>query len=252
MGRKKKPPPAGAPDWMVTYGDMMTLLLCFFVILVSMSEMKQDQRFQEVMDSIRAAFGYAGTIGVVPITSTSKNSLVEQLNRVVLPDHILREGDSDEEGIEGRVYRVTDVREGILLEIGGRVSFDRFEAVIKPRGEALIAGIAGKIVGHNTVVKVRGHATLERLPEDLPYADAMDLSIARAKAVAATLRRHGVRAERIRIVGAGNTEPLVAQAYTPERLAQNRRAEIIVTEAVVEDYHGKPIQSEERELKDGG
>ena len=50
MGLKKKNKGGGgAPEWMVTFGDMMSLLLCFFVILVSMSEMKQDQKFQEVM-----------------------------------------------------------------------------------------------------------------------------------------------------------------------------------------------------------
>lgn len=252
MPRKEQKAPEGAPDWMVTYGDMMTLLLCFFVILVSMSELKQDKKFQEVMDSIRTAFGYQGTIGVVPTINSSKNSLVEQLTHVVLPDYIKREGDSDEEGIEGKVYRVTDVREGIRLEIGGRVSFNRFQAVLKPQAEALISGLAAKIVGHNTIIKVRGHATLEPLPTDAPFHDAMDLSIARARTVADALRRHGVRSKRIRIVGAGNAEPLVRQAYTEERRAQNRRVEIVVTEATIEDYSGDPIQAEERVVNDGG
>ena len=115
MARREKKVSKGAPDWMVTYGDMMTLLLCFFVILLSMSEMKKDKKFHEVMDSIRAAFGYDGTIGVVPIMATSKNSLVEQLNKVVLPDNTKHEGDSDEEGIDGRVFRVTNVRDGVQL-----------------------------------------------------------------------------------------------------------------------------------------
>ena len=251
MVRKKKLPRAGAPDWMVTYGDMMTLLLCFFVILVSMSEMKKDQKFQEVMDSIRAAFGYDGTIGVVPIMVTSKNSLVEQLRKVVLPERVKREGDSDEVGIDGRVFRVTNVREGINLQVGGRVSFDRFGAVLKPEAEALIASLADKVVGHNTVIKIRGHATLEPLPADSPFRDQMDLSIARARAVADTMQRHGIRAERLRIVGVGSMEPLVAQAYSEARRAINRRVEIVVTEAIVGDYAGSPIQNEERGSENG-
>ncbi|MEE9293419.1 MAG: flagellar motor protein MotB [Phycisphaerae bacterium] len=251
MVTKKKQMPRGAPDWMVTYGDMMTLLLCFFVILVSMSEMKKDRRFQEVMDSIRAAFGYDGTVGVVPTISTSRNSLVEQLRRVVLPDYIKREGDSDEEGIDGRVFRVTNVREGVNLQVGGRVSFERFGAVLKPGAEALISSLAGKVVGHNTIIKVRGHATLEPLPPDSPFRDPMDLSIARARAVAGVMQRHGIRPERLRIVGVGSTEPLVAQAYTETRRALNRRVEIIVTEAIVGDYAGAPVQNEERDSDHG-
>jgi flagellar motor protein MotB len=45
---------------MVTFGDMMSLLLCFFVIIVSMSEIKKDERFQVVMESLRKAFGNTG------------------------------------------------------------------------------------------------------------------------------------------------------------------------------------------------
>ncbi len=251
MAKREKKVPQGAPDWMVTYGDMMTLLLCFFVILVSMSEMKKDQRFQEVMDSIRAAFGYDGSIGVVPIMSTSKNSLVEQLNNITLPDRVKHEGDSDEEGIDGRVFRVTNVREGISLQVGGRISFDRFGAELKPQAADLIAKLAAKVVGHNTIIRVRGHATLEPLPPESPFRDAMDLSIARARAVADSLERSGIRPQRLRIVGVGDSEPLVAQAYTEARRALNRRVEIVVTEAVVGDYSGRPVQTEEREERYG-
>ena len=49
----------GCPDYMVTYGDMMSLLLCFFVIIVSLSQFKEEQRFHAVMDSIKKAFGYS-------------------------------------------------------------------------------------------------------------------------------------------------------------------------------------------------
>ena len=39
-------PPMGIPEWVVTFGDMMSLLLTFFIMLVSMSEMKQEEKFQ--------------------------------------------------------------------------------------------------------------------------------------------------------------------------------------------------------------
>ena len=79
MPRRQPRPIAGVPDWMVTYGDLMTLLLCFFVIIVSLSEIKEDEKFQEVMDSIRSAFGYDGSLGKVPITRDTKNALIRQL-----------------------------------------------------------------------------------------------------------------------------------------------------------------------------
>ena len=62
MAVKKKPAAesAGAPLWMVTYGDMVTLLLTFFVMLLAMSEVKKDDRFIDFMQAIREAFGYVG------------------------------------------------------------------------------------------------------------------------------------------------------------------------------------------------
>ncbi len=246
MARKKKAAAAGAPEWMVTFGDMMSLLLCFFVIIVSMSEQKQDRRFQEVMDSLRMAFGHQGRIGVVPTLDSSKNSLVEQLKRVVLIQQTKKEGDSDEEGIEGKVVRVTDVREGINLEVGGRVTFERFKADLKPEARALIGGLVSKVIGHNTIIKVRGHATLEALPADSPFRDAMELSYARARAVADTLVDFGIRSGRLRIEAAGNHAPLVRQAYEERRRALNRRVEIIVTEAIVDDFAGQLMGTEER------
>ena len=50
-------PPAAVPDWILTYGDMMSLLLTFFIMLVSMSEMKSPEKFHAMADSMRQQFG---------------------------------------------------------------------------------------------------------------------------------------------------------------------------------------------------
>ena len=46
------------PEWVVTFGDMMSLLLTFFIMLVSMSEIKQEERFQAMVESFREQFGH--------------------------------------------------------------------------------------------------------------------------------------------------------------------------------------------------
>ncbi|MCA9040977.1 MAG: flagellar motor protein MotB, partial [Planctomycetaceae bacterium] len=80
MAKKKpKPPPEdgppGVPEWVVTYGDMMSLLLTFFIMLVSMSEIRSDTgEARAAMDSIRQSFGpQLGTFGV-PGRSTNEKS----------------------------------------------------------------------------------------------------------------------------------------------------------------------------------
>lgn len=242
MARAKIPDtPKGAPEWMVTYGDTMTLLLCFFVIIVSMSEVKKDERFQQVMESLRRAFGgYKGSVGNVPIPNEPTNTLIARLLEIETPVYVDKKGDSDEEGIKGKNFRVTNVRDGIEVVVGGRVAFDRFSATLKPEARDLIAQTAQRLRGYNTKILVRGHTTREVLPREAQYKDSRDLSYARAIAVAEELERHGVRAIRLLPVAVGDTEPLVRQAYTEERRANNRRVEILVTEDLVDDYAGTP------------
>jgi chemotaxis protein MotB len=250
MPRKKEKAPEGAPDWMVTYGDMMTLLLCFFVILFSMSEIKQD-RFQPVIESMKKVFGWEGSPSSTPIDNPPLNTIIQHLQQIIIPELEKREGDSDTEGIDGRVLRVTDVREGISVDIGGRTTFERYNAVVGPESEDLLSKLAAKIVGHNTIIKITGHTTKEPLPSDSPFRDLMDLSIARARAVADVMIANGVRRERIRIVGAADTAPLLSQAYTEDRLAMNRRVEIVVTEELMEDFKGKTISEEKEQMRYG-
>ena len=48
----------GIPEWVVTFGDMMSLLLTFFIMLVSMSEIKEEEKYQAMVDSMRKQFGH--------------------------------------------------------------------------------------------------------------------------------------------------------------------------------------------------
>ena len=62
--RPKKQGP-GVPEWVVTFGDLMSLLLTFFILLQMFSEMKREHEYQRVITAIKEAFGYGGGIGAV-------------------------------------------------------------------------------------------------------------------------------------------------------------------------------------------
>jgi len=251
-GKQQDKVEEGAPAWMVTYGDAMTLLLCFFVIMVSMSEIKQNQRFQQVMESLRRAFGgYQGSVGALPIDNVPTNTLIARLLELEIPEFDKHRGDADEEGIHGKKFRVTNVRDGLEIVVGGRITFDRFSAILKPEARQLVARTAEVLRGYNTKILVRGHATRESLPEDSLYDDSRDMSYARAKAVALELERNGVRGIRLVPVAVGDTEPLVRQAYTDKRRALNRRVEILVTEDLIDDYGGSTLTGDLKESSDG-
>jgi len=238
---------AGAPAWMVTYGDMMSLLLCFFIMLVAMSEIKAEEKFEQVMQSLREAFGYQGGMGAVPTLEPPKISMLQRLESIVIPRKIKKIGDSHEEGIEGRLFRVETVREGLQIVVGGQIAFDRFSARLKPEADKLIADVASRIRGHTTKIEIRGHATREALPADSGIKDQQDLSYRRALAVADALTRNGVNSHRLRMTACGANEPLVVQAYTESRRSANRRVEIIVSESVIADFEGSGRNFEEQQ-----
>ena len=50
------------PEWVVTFGDMMSLLLTFFIMLVSMSEIKDEDRYQAMVESMVQRFGRDETL----------------------------------------------------------------------------------------------------------------------------------------------------------------------------------------------
>ncbi len=63
--KKQKKDSGGVPEWVVTYGDMMSLLLCFFILLAAFSELKREHEYQRVVTAVKEAFGYSGGVGVM-------------------------------------------------------------------------------------------------------------------------------------------------------------------------------------------
>jgi chemotaxis protein MotB len=236
MIKKKAQSGGGAPEWMVTYGDMMGLLLCFFVMLVAMSTINKQQ-FIEAIKSIQEALGFENSYGQIPTLTPSQNSMLRRLESIIIPRKVKNIGDTDEEGLEGKEYRVEQVREGLRIT-GGILEFPRGSATPRPTAVDVIKKMAREMRGHTTKIEVRGHTSLEPLPEGSPFKDHMDLSYARAKAMADLLIQSGVKPQRIRLVACGDTEPIRTQAYKESEHARNRRVEILVTEALVSDLVG--------------
>jgi chemotaxis protein MotB len=262
MPYRKAETSQGAPGWVVTYADFVTVLLCFFIALVSMGDIKKD-RFQQAVESLQGAFGgftgFKGGIETTPVDGNPKNALLQRLSELETPTAKIKQGNSENEGRNtteeraggGHEFRVTTVRDGLRIVIGGPIAFDRFGAVLKPEARDLIAHTAERIRGYNTKVLVRGHATNEPLSPGSPFRNPRDLSYSRANAVARTLEENGVRTVRIQAVAVGDTEPLVRQAYTEERRVLNRRVEILVTEDLVDENAGSMSADELKGSSDG-
>lgn len=246
MAIKKSPPPAGAPEWVVTYGDMMTLLLCFFILLAAFANFdKQDKMFMTAIESIREALGAPGQSGWMPEDQIDFKSLMVVLESLIPPDRPKAQGYSDQPGMDGRYYRVKNIRDGIEVVVGGPIAFGPFSARIEPETDKMLAGLAPELIGKNNKIEVRGHATNEPMPLDSPYRDTIELAFARARAVRDRLVDLGVDPRAIRVSSAGSYEPVANQTYNDSRRASNRRVEIIITQALRTEYQPAPPSVEE-------
>lgn len=232
MNLKKQDTPPSAPMWMVTYGEFMTVLLCFFVALVSMGEIKPE-RFQAAVGSLRRAFGGADAVPE-PATSQSNtgNRLLDRLLVVggaggspATHDPSPLNGSAE----QSNAFRVSTEPNGLRIVLGGEAAFADSTADLTPQAREWLAQTARLLASTNARLLVRGHADSEVLPPQSAFSDLRDLSYARSAAVARELERHGVRGNRMLLIAVGDTEPI---ADSLERRALNRRVEIVVTEHV--------------------
>ena len=70
----------GIPEWVVTFGDMMSLLLTFFTMLVSLSEIKEEEKYQALVESVKKQFGYTKSItSVTPGDIKPRNSAIAKI-----------------------------------------------------------------------------------------------------------------------------------------------------------------------------
>lgn len=235
-------PPAGIPEWVVTFGDMMSLLLTFFIMLVSLSEVKQEEKFQAMMESLRRQFGHdLTTNSLIPGQMRPRNAgmaAIANMGRAKRLD-VMKGGDKTK-APTGDHPQVRIVRPGTRTTIGTVLLFDELAVELTQRQKDDLLTLADSISGKPQKIEVRGHATGRRIPSDSPFADAWELSYARARAVANFLEDEmGIEPLRIRIAAAGATEPYTLEASaTAQR--RNPRVEVYLLEEVVRDVAGQP------------
>ena len=153
--KKERQVAAGAPAWMVTYGDLVTLLLTFFVMLLAMSEVKKDERFVDFMQAIKAAFGYVGGVRSIPPDFTQIPQNVQLATLLVIPPNPHDLSQSPDEGVRGKRRRVTYIRPGKQFAVGSPVWFPPLSAALDEAQLAKIAAQAKQLEGHSTLIEVR-------------------------------------------------------------------------------------------------
>ena len=237
MAIEEEPPP-GVPEWVVTFGDMMSLLLTFFIMLVSMSEIKEDKKFQAMVESFREMFGHEmSQASLIPGDIRPRNSTQQEhvmaLGRAKKKD--THNGGAEVKAVTGENDRVQIVRQGDDTTSGGVIYFDEYEVTLHDLNKSRLDIMIEQIAGKPQKVEIRGHAAKGPIDPQSGFHDHYALSFARARAVQEYLIHEGIAEERIRVGAAGATEPIYT-GVDVELLKKNSRVQILMWDERVEDH----------------
>jgi chemotaxis protein MotB len=229
MAKTQKCPecPKGLPAWLATFGDLMSLLLCFFVLLLSFSTMKQDD-FNKAVGSLQGALGVlqAQPLMTAPIKleiPITKGDIKNE--RTTLKDAKAEiEKEVKAEGQQENV-EIIESDEGITIRIKDNALYPSGKADIKADFLPLLNKIGGVLARMPNAVEIEGHT--DNLPiESDEFPNNHWLSSGRALGVLDVFRNEvGIAPERLAAIGYGEFKPLL-ENDTEEGRGQNRRVEI--------------------------
>jgi chemotaxis protein MotB len=220
-------PEEGSPAWMATYSDLATLLLTFFVLLLSFANLDAKQ-FHDALGSVRNAFGVthrdpgryeARSNTIVEIGSHGGKVALRQSSPLrAVSEAVERRGLKD-------LVEVTAEERGIVLRMRDQVLFDVGSDEVLSGGVPILEKVAALANEFEGPLAVEGH-TDDRPIHSSKFRSNWELSALRATAVLRHLLSHGVARERLGIAGYADTKAL-ASNNTDSGRAKNRRVEFI-------------------------
>lgn len=231
----------GVPEWVVTYGDMMSLLLTFFIMLVSLSTLKDDDgKARAMLDAIKQAFGpTAGTSGAPGQSFQTTSVLNERRSHGRRSEGGTKKFSRDSEGEAGPNKKAERINHGTVVTLGGPTLFEPFDAGLTDSLKANLDILAEVLAKKRNRLMIRGHASPEPLPREkvlefqgFQVRDHWDLSFARARTVADYLANRGIDRRRLLVSAAGDTEPKNRSREKRHR-QQNRRVDVFLIDSYI-------------------
>jgi chemotaxis protein MotB len=242
---------AGIPEWVVTFGDMMTLLLTFFILLFSMSELKQDQSIA-LIESLHRQFGnQTASFSLLPGRFPPSNSALNRLPSLGRARRMntMNGGDKVRAPV-GDYPRVTAIRPAQDSTQGGVVYFEEGGGRLTGDQRQTLRSIAELIGGKPQKIEIRGHTSSRPLSPSSPYAHHWDLAYARCLNVMQCLIQQGVNPKRIRISVAAENEPLHV-GYDERLRKRNARVEVYLLDTLTEELDPARPQQPNTDTSEG-
>jgi chemotaxis protein MotB len=218
-------------DWLMTYADMITLLLCFFAVFIAIS-FPDDEKFENAKKKVVEKFAGATEDHLkgqfnLPETTIDNPPPASAVLYDALPSIVDRYNDKKEDVQVDKRDRIT------TIEMNSAAFYKRGAATLSEDGIALIKDIYPTLVSE----EYKGYTiSVEGYTDDIPIQTAQfpsnwELSTARAAAVVRELIALGIPPQRLRAVGYADAVPKVPNSdeagnALPDNQAQNRRVVI--------------------------
>jgi len=232
MKRKKKEKAENSERWLVSYSDFMTLLMVFFVVLYSMSNVNQ-KKYQQLANSMGSVFsGGATALGIGEDSGASSDDTGELKPLVQTEDEKLQGVEKqvndvlNELGLEDSVSTSIEER-GLVISFNDSIFFDSAKADIKDNMKDKLISVSKVLNKIDNYIRVEGHT--DNLPiKDNYFNSNWQLSSVRASNVVELLINYGkISPSRLSAVGYGEYRP-ISDNDTEEGRAKNRRVDILI------------------------
>ncbi len=225
----------GAPDWLTTWGDMVTLLLTFFVFLVANMEPKSGEDLKMVLAAFQG-------LGAMQGGNTMSSGKLAELGNTIMSLPSMERGKALDRArkkaisefqpeIKSQKVRVTEDERGVVISLSGDAFFEPASADVKIEDTRMLLQKVARFLTDPDLgtrkFRIEGHT--DDVPTDprSAYPSNWELSTARATNVLHYLVDFGVNENQFQVAGLAHTVPL-ANNDTAEGRAYNRRVDIVV------------------------
>jgi len=218
--------PEGLPGWLATFGDLMSLLLTFFVLLLSFSTMSVTD-FQHAMGALQGSLGMLS--GEPQLSLPIRQSMPKSEGNLQQAEVITKAAQELETAIEQAGLQsdvqIEEATTGLIIRVADKLFFETADSELKSSATNFLDKLGAVLSPLPNKINVQGH-TDNRPINTERYASNWELSGMRALQVAQYfIETTKISPERMSFTGYSEYRPLVPN-NSPERWAQNRRVEI--------------------------
>lgn len=223
-----EPQSSGAPAWMATYSDMVTLLLTFFILLFSFSNVDAE-KFESANNSLQSVFSGSSKSGIIEGGASIMGDEISDLsgideNTQKMYDQV--KGYVEKQDLEAAVT-VSANRDGVFVDIKELILFEPGEVSIKPEGKQILDHLEGLFLQFENKIVVEGHT--DNVPTGTTaHPTNWELSTDRAVNVVRYLSEvKNIPGNRLAAIGYGEFRPIAGNDTASNR-ALNRRVNLLI------------------------